>query len=54
MDIKEHMLDDLSWWEKNATIGSNPIRSNKFSLEIFSDASLSGWSCFCNNKGKNI
>jgi len=50
MSMKEHMLDDLSWWEKNATIGSNPIRSNKFSLEIFSDASLSGWGCFCNGK----
>ncbi|XP_063984940.1 uncharacterized protein LOC135166543 [Diachasmimorpha longicaudata] len=47
--IRDCMLTDLNWWEQNANIGRNPIRKNNFSIEIFSDASLSGWGCYCNN-----
>lgn len=28
----------------------NPIRSNKYTLEIFSDASLTGWGIYCKGK----
>lgn len=46
------MTKDLEWWKVNANIGSNPIRTHKFTVEIFSDASLTGWGCFC--KGKEV
>lgn len=46
--IKECMVEDLTWWKHNASIGSNPIKTQNFSLEIFSDSSLSGWGCYCN------
>lgn len=47
--ITESMLEDFNWWKKNAIIGSNPIRTQNYSIEIFSDSSLSGWGCFCND-----
>lgn len=48
MLIVESMIDDLMWWKLNASVGSNPIRTHNYCREIFSDASLSGWGCFCN------
>jgi len=37
------MREDLNWWQRNASIGKNPIRLHKFTAEISSDASLTGW-----------
>jgi len=37
------MREDLNWWQRNAIIGKNPIRLHKFTAEISSDASLTGW-----------
>lgn len=45
--IKECMMEDLKWWKINATIGTNPIKNQNFSMEIYSDSSLSGWDCYC-------
>lgn len=42
------MLEDLEWWKLNAIIGSNPIRNQNFTTEIFSDSSLTDWGCYCN------
>ncbi|XP_063979898.1 uncharacterized protein LOC135163921 [Diachasmimorpha longicaudata] len=47
MIIEESMMKDLNWWERNSLIGFNPIRTNDFQIEIFSDASLTGWGAHC-------
>lgn len=47
MYVSKSMSDDLVWWKVNSQIGSNPIRTLKFSLEISSDASLTGWGAHC-------
>lgn len=47
--IKECMMEDLNWWKINAAIGMNPIKNQNFSMEIYSDSSLSGWGCYCND-----
>lgn len=49
MHIIDSMSEDFNWWKLNAVIGSNPIRTQQFSLEIFSDSSLTGWGCHCND-----
>ncbi|XP_074112221.1 uncharacterized protein LOC141535943 [Cotesia typhae] len=48
--IDESMKKDLIWWKTHAAIGSHPIRKYQFKKEIFSDASLTGWGCFCEGK----
>ncbi|XP_070521642.1 uncharacterized protein [Cardiocondyla obscurior] len=48
--INENMLEDLDWWKINAAIGSNPIKTQKYVMEIFSDSSLTGWGCYCNGE----
>lgn len=48
--IDKIITDELSWWERNIAVGSNPIRTQNFSLEIFTDASLTGWGAHCNGK----
>lgn len=36
--LSEKVREDLAWW-KNLTSTNNPIRSYKYQIEIFSDAS---------------
>ncbi|CAD6225621.1 GSCOCG00011844001-RA-CDS [Cotesia congregata] len=53
--ITDSMMEDLdwlglAWWRINTIIGSCPIRTYKYTLEIFSDSSLSGWGCYCEGK----
>lgn len=50
MSIPPCLKSDLLWWAKHIMISSNPIRKNKFTLEIFSDASLTGWGIYCNGE----
>ena len=40
----------LNWWKLNVVIGSNPIRSQIYCIEIFAESFLSGWGCYCNGK----
>lgn len=47
MFLPEFVKEDLTWWQENLPISRRKIRSGKFSLEIFSDASLTGWGIFC-------
>lgn len=49
--IKTLITDDLKWWNKAINVGVNPIRTQEYKLEIYSDSSLTGWGAFC--KGKN-
>lgn len=51
--IKKAMFDDLQWWINNILISSNPIRTQNYTLEIFSDASRTSWGCFCNGISAN-
>ncbi|KYN29460.1 hypothetical protein ALC57_01098 [Trachymyrmex cornetzi] len=49
MALSPSIKEDLLWWEK---IFANPtqsdiIRSGRFALEIFTDASLTGWGAIC-------
>ncbi|XP_053970336.1 uncharacterized protein LOC128872056 isoform X1 [Hylaeus volcanicus] len=48
--MNKSMIDELRWWERIVPTGSNPIRTQKFELEISSDASLTGWGTHCNGK----
>lgn len=48
MNLPNSLDSDLDWWISQISITTNPIRQNKFKLEIFSDASTTGWGVFCN------
>lgn len=48
--ITDSMIEKFVWWKTNASIDSCPIRTDKYSLGIFSDSSLSGWGCYCGGK----
>lgn len=50
MVLSEEALQDVEWWIRKVEVASNPIRQNRFAVEIFSDASLSGWGI--SSKGK--
>lgn len=45
------ILPDLQWWEQNIMSTNNVLRQDKnFDLEIFTDASKSGWGAFCDGE----
>lgn len=50
MIIPNYLEPDFSWWKTNIMNASCPIRQNKYYLEIFSDASLTGWGIACNGE----
>lgn len=50
LQISELLKEDLTWWESKLSHFTCPIRQFKFELEIFSDASNSGWGVFCKGK----
>lgn len=50
MNLSPHLKSDFLWWINNITKTKNRIHDGRFSLEIFSDASLSGWGAVCNGE----
>lgn len=48
MEVPTWMHCEFSWWISHIPFASMPIRRNKFTRTIFSDASLSGWGAVCN------
>jgi hypothetical protein len=48
--LSSDILPDLNWWAKNIRIASFPLTVNTFELEIFTDASRSGWGTYCNDQ----
>lgn len=50
MRISTSLREDFLWWEKIINHVDNPIRLGHFQLEVFSDASFSGWGAFCNGE----
>ncbi|XP_031780054.1 uncharacterized protein LOC100677975 [Nasonia vitripennis] len=45
--------EELKWWQSQILIAKNKIRSSNFDLEIFSNASTTGWGAICGNKKAN-
>jgi len=45
--ITEEIISDIDWWEKTIPVCSQSIRPDTYSLEIFSDASKTGWGLAC-------
>jgi hypothetical protein len=43
MSLWSHLQSDFLWWERNIDVGYNDIKRDFFHLEIFTDASLTGW-----------
>lgn len=50
MSLPDFVINDLLSWQDKLPSSSRKIRSGNFRLEIFSDASLSGWGIFCDGK----
>ncbi|VEN50435.1 unnamed protein product [Callosobruchus maculatus] len=51
--IPNHLKPDFEWWKSNIILPFSPIYSNDFIMEIFSDASTTGWGVVCNGKKAN-
>lgn len=47
MNIPLYIKDDLLWWKDNILTSTKSIEPNNFILEIFSDASTTGWGAAC-------
>ena len=50
MTISDEAKIDLKWWYENIQRSFNIIRDHRYTLEIFTDASLTGWGAFCRNQ----
>lgn len=48
MIVPSYLSTELNWWITKIPLASNTLRLPSYHLEIFSDASLSGWGVFCN------
>lgn len=48
--ISKEVKLDLLWWKRNMVTGFSKIKQYAFKLEIFSDASGTGWGAFCNGQ----
>lgn len=53
MNLAGYLREDFSWWKKQIMTSFNPIRNGCYSLEIFTDASLSGWGVYCDGERAN-
>uniref|UniRef100_A0ABD2WRZ7 RNase H type-1 domain-containing protein n=1 Tax=Trichogramma kaykai TaxID=54128 RepID=A0ABD2WRZ7_9HYME len=53
MSIPSYLKEDFEWWIRAARVGKNPIRYGDYKLEIYTDASLSGWGAHANNVTTN-
>lgn len=52
MLVSNESKEELKWWLEAIQKSKNDLRTDNFSLEIFSDASLSGWGAYC--RGKSV
>lgn len=50
MTINKDLDPDLLWWKNLANSSINPIRYFQYAVEIFTDASLTGWGAACNGE----
>ena len=49
MALSQELQADFLWWEKNGLHKVSSISAHKFTITIFSDASLTGWGLSCGN-----
>ena len=49
MALSQELQADFLWWEKNVLHKVSSISALKFTITIFSDASLTGWGVSCGN-----
>ncbi|KAJ8911216.1 hypothetical protein NQ315_014928, partial [Exocentrus adspersus] len=47
MNVPNHLLADINWWIHNINNPRRPIEPTPYSLEIYSDASNTGWGAWC-------
>lgn len=52
INLPEHFSSDFNWRINNilVEVNCNPFRFIQFTLEIFSDASSSGWGAYCDSE----
>lgn len=50
IEISSEICRDLRWWLNKIPTATNSIRVDYFHLEIYSDASLTGWGVVCGNE----
>lgn len=49
MYLSENIKGDLDWWAQKILHDTNTIRDDKFTLEMYTDASTTGWGVYSNN-----
>ncbi|OXU17227.1 hypothetical protein TSAR_011402 [Trichomalopsis sarcophagae] len=52
MIISKEIKDELKWWNSTKNLTKNPIKRSTYDLEIFTDASLTGWGGFSEGEKK--
>lgn len=53
--LSQNAIQDLHWWRSNILTSTNKIRSFDFDMEIFSDASTTGWGAiYLNHKANGL
>lgn len=50
LQLNPEISKDLNWWKSNVWENNNSLRAANFDLEIYSDASRTGWGAVCNNE----
>lgn len=53
MILDKSLKHDLEWWKRNILCSMTPIRNNNYNLEIYSDASTTGWGVACDIRSSN-
>lgn len=53
--LSQNAIQELKWWHSNILTANNRIRSLTFDIEIFSDASTTGWGAtYLNQKANGL
>lgn len=50
MYISPSLSQDFQWWSQHIGHAQNSLKPPTFEIEIFSDASLTGWGIYCKNE----
>lgn len=50
MAIPDNLRDDLLWWKKHILTSVKSIQQCKYEMEIYTDASTTGWGAACNGE----
>lgn len=50
LTLTQEAHEDIRWWINNVPIATNSLKFEKYVLEIFTDASMSGWGVCCGVK----